>query len=86
MFALFLRPQKDSHYRKYWNWYHSWVGRIALFYGALNIVLGMHCSGAGSAWKTSYGIIVGFIIFTCIILEASAGQKKLNDPPTPPAL
>nr|GMD27845.1 cytochrome B561 and DOMON domain-containing protein At3g61750-like [Ipomoea batatas]GMD28894.1 cytochrome B561 and DOMON domain-containing protein At3g61750-like [Ipomoea batatas] len=84
MFALFLRPHRDSQYRKYWNWYHSWVGRTALFYGALNIVLGMYYAESGGAWKTTYGILVGFIMLTCIVLEVFVEQKKLNDLPPPP--
>ncbi|XP_019188546.1 PREDICTED: cytochrome b561 and DOMON domain-containing protein At3g61750-like [Ipomoea nil] len=82
MFALFLRPDEDSPYRKYWKWYHSWVGRTALFFGALNIVLGMHFAEAGSTWKTSYGVIVGLTILTCIVLEVFV-EQKLNDLPPP---
>ncbi|KAF3781573.1 SNF2 domain-containing protein CLASSY 2 [Nymphaea thermarum] len=27
--SLLIRPGKTSKLRKYWNWYHHWVGRIA---------------------------------------------------------
>ncbi|CAN4108419.1 unnamed protein product [Withania somnifera] len=37
--AFFVRPDKDSKYRKYWSLYHSWVGRTALFFGAVNDAL-----------------------------------------------
>ncbi|WMV11574.1 hypothetical protein MTR67_004959 [Solanum verrucosum] len=81
--AFFVRPDIDSKYRKYWNYYHSWVGRTALFFGALNIVLGMHYAGAGQGWKISYGFILASTMLACIILEMLLRQKKLDEPTLP---
>ncbi|KAF7826180.1 cytochrome b561 and DOMON domain-containing protein [Senna tora] len=49
--AFFLRPNKDSKIRRFWNWYHNWFGRMALFFASVNIVLGMEAAGAGSDWR-----------------------------------
>ncbi|CAK9165775.1 unnamed protein product [Ilex paraguariensis] len=82
--AFFLRPSKDSKIRRYWNWYHSWFGRIALFFGAVNIVLGIHIGGAGSEWKIGYGFILGTILLTSIVLEALLilGKSGKKIPPS----
>ncbi|KAL2336203.1 hypothetical protein Fmac_010649 [Flemingia macrophylla] len=60
--AIFLRPKKDSKIRKIWNWYHSWFGRLALVFAAINIVLGMQAAGAGSDWKIGFKFVYGHII------------------------
>ncbi|KAL6566000.1 hypothetical protein OROHE_005055 [Orobanche hederae] len=70
VFAFITRPSTDSKYRKYWNWYHNWLGRICLFFAAVNIVLGIHVAGAGQAWEIGYGFLVGAILVTVVILEA----------------
>uniref|UniRef100_A0A1D1XJT0 Ferric-chelate reductase 1 n=1 Tax=Anthurium amnicola TaxID=1678845 RepID=A0A1D1XJT0_9ARAE len=67
--AFFLRPDKDSKIRRYWNWYHHWVGRIALFLAAVNIILGIRVGGAGTAWKVGYGINLAFILTAVTVLE-----------------
>lgn len=82
--AFFARPSKDSKNRKYWNLYHFWIGRIAIFLAAVNIVLGIHIGGEGSAWKIGYGFILGFIITTCMVLEALSRLRRSNDPAFPP--
>ncbi|XP_060218417.1 cytochrome b561 and DOMON domain-containing protein At3g61750-like [Lycium barbarum] len=81
--AFFVRPDKDSKYRKYWNLYHRWVGRIALFFGAVNIVLGMHYASAGQGWKIGYGFVLGSTMLACIILETMLRLKKLDEPTLP---
>ncbi|KAL1546349.1 cytochrome b561 and DOMON domain-containing protein-like protein [Salvia divinorum] len=68
--AFFTRPSSDSKYRRYWNWYHNWVGRICLFLGAVNILLGIHIADAGQAWKIGYGFLLGFLLVTVVVLEA----------------
>ncbi|XP_055808217.1 cytochrome b561 and DOMON domain-containing protein At3g61750-like [Solanum dulcamara] len=82
--AFFLRPDRDSKYRKCWNLYHGWVGRIALFFAAVNIVLGMHYAGAGESWKIGYGFLLGTIMLVCIVLETLLRLKKLDEPIRPP--
>ncbi|OIT25942.1 PREDICTED: cytochrome b561 and DOMON domain-containing protein At3g61750-like [Nicotiana attenuata] len=82
--AFFLRPDRDSKYRKCWNLYHGWTGRIALFFGAVNIVLGMHYAGAGESWKIGYGFLLGTIMLVSIVLETLLRLKKLDEPNRPP--
>lgn len=57
---------------------------MALFFAALNIVLGMQAAGAGNNWKTSYGFLVGIIIVTVIVLEVLAYLKRLEKRSLPP--
>ncbi|XP_049401424.1 cytochrome b561 and DOMON domain-containing protein At3g61750-like [Solanum stenotomum] len=78
--AFFLRPDRDSKYRKCWNLYHGWVGRIALFFAAINIVLGMHYAGAEEGWKIGYGFLLGTIMLVCIVLETLLRLKRLDEP------
>ncbi|WJZ82011.1 hypothetical protein VitviT2T_001809 [Vitis vinifera] len=82
--ALILRPDKASKWRKYWNLYHHWAGRLALFLGGLNIVIGIWVAEAGSSWKITYGFFVTFILLTVAVLEASLGlgrSKKADASP-----
>ncbi|XP_042505780.1 cytochrome b561 and DOMON domain-containing protein At3g61750 [Macadamia integrifolia] len=67
--AFFIRPDKDSKFRKFWNWYHQWFGRFALFFGVLNIALGIQNGGAGSFWVAGYWVLVAVLLITVIILE-----------------
>ncbi|XP_051132888.1 cytochrome b561 and DOMON domain-containing protein At3g61750 isoform X2 [Andrographis paniculata] len=74
--AFFTRPSKNSKYRKYWNWYHNWMGRLCLFFAAVNIVLGIHIAGGddahgqGQAWKIGYGFLVGCTLAVVLFMEA----------------
>lgn len=81
--AFFIRPDKDSKKRKYWNWYHHNVGRIALFFGALNILLGIQLADAGSSWKIGYGFLLAAIILTSIVLEVLKLKTPSKFPPNP---
>lgn len=81
--AFFLRPNKDSKYRKYWNWYHHWVGRLVLFFAAVNIVLGIKVGGGGNSWKIGYGLNLAILLITIITLEVLAWTRwKNNSGPT----
>lgn len=76
--AFFLRPDKDAKIRRYWNWYHSWVGRLTLFFGAINIVLGTEAGHAGNEWKIGYGFLVSLVIAAVIVLEVLFRMKRRN--------
>uniref|UniRef100_A0A0A9CX85 Cytochrome b561 domain-containing protein n=1 Tax=Arundo donax TaxID=35708 RepID=A0A0A9CX85_ARUDO len=77
--AFFLRPKKDSKYRKFWNWYHHWVGRLALFFAAINIVLGIKVGGAGNSWKIGYGFNLAILLITIITLEVLLWTRWKNN-------
>ncbi|KAI9073214.1 hypothetical protein K1719_044823 [Acacia pycnantha] len=84
--AFFLRPDKDSKIRMYWNWYHGWFGRLALFFAALNIVLGMKAAGAGSDWRIGYGFLLSIIIVAVIVFEVLAYLKRRERRSLPPSI
>ncbi|XP_074585895.1 cytochrome b561 and DOMON domain-containing protein At3g61750-like [Curcuma longa] len=67
--AFFVKPDQDSKIRRYWNWYHHWGGRLALFFAAVNIVVGIQVGGGGSSWKVGYGFDLAILFIICIILE-----------------
>nr|GFA27002.1 cytochrome b561 and DOMON domain-containing protein At3g07570-like [Tanacetum cinerariifolium] len=67
--ALLARPSIDAKTRIYWNWYHYSVGRIAIFFAIVNIFYGIHVADAGSSWNASYGVILGILVITVVILE-----------------
>ncbi|KAG6748217.1 hypothetical protein POTOM_048126 [Populus tomentosa] len=81
--AFFLRPKKDAKIRKYWNWYHHWFGRIALFFGVFNIVWGIHLGAAGTSWKIGFGFLITMILVTVIILETLSWLRR-SEKTTPP--
>lgn len=57
---------------------------MALFFAALNIVLGMQAAGAGNDWKTGYGFLVGIILVAVIVLEVLAYLKRSEERSLPP--
>lgn len=67
--AVVLRPKKDAKVRKYWNWYHHWVGRLALFLAVVNIFVGLHMSDAEHGFKVGYISILSIEIGAFVILE-----------------
>lgn len=82
--ALFFRPDKDYKLRKFWNWYHGWVGRLVLSLAAANIFVGIHVGSAGNSWKIGYGINLGVLLLAAVILEIllwTRWSKKTGNPP-----
>ncbi|XP_061999787.1 cytochrome b561 and DOMON domain-containing protein At3g61750 [Rosa rugosa] len=82
--AFFLRPGKDAKIRKYWNWYHHWFGRFAIFFAAVNIVLGINIGAAGIEWKISYGFFLSGILIAVIVLEVLARMRRTENKNMPP--
>ncbi|GLJ17056.1 hypothetical protein SUGI_0295100 [Cryptomeria japonica] len=83
--ALLLRPQKEAKVRKYWNWYHQWFGRLALFLAAVNIVYGIRVAEAGQTWKVGYGFVLAILLLVVIVLESIFWIKWFRRPPEAPA-
>ncbi|KAI4369834.1 hypothetical protein MLD38_018236 [Melastoma candidum] len=77
--AFFLRPNKESQIRRYWNWYHSWVGRVTLLFAAINIVLGIQAGHAGNAWKIGYGFLVSVTIIVFLVSETLFWMRRPGD-------
>ncbi|KAJ3678184.1 hypothetical protein LUZ60_001987 [Juncus effusus] len=67
--AFFIRPNKSSKIRRYWNWYHHNIGRIALILGIVNIFLGLNLANESTVWTLFYGIFVAIWGLSCIFLE-----------------
>ncbi|KAF9601063.1 hypothetical protein IFM89_015989 [Coptis chinensis] len=77
--AFFLRPDRDSKIRRYWNLYHHWFGRLALFMAALNILLGIQAGGGVRSWNIVYAFILSVILVTVIILEVLLQRENLRN-------
>ncbi|KAF3790100.1 Cytochrome b561 and DOMON domain-containing protein [Nymphaea thermarum] len=73
--ALLARPDKSSKVRKYWNWYHHWVGRIAIAIGIGNTFYGISLGGDGS-WNIGLGIAIGVLGLTAMIMEVRKRMRK----------
>lgn len=73
--ALLARPDKESKYRKYWNWYHHSIGRVMIILAISNIFYGIHLAKAGSSWNIGYGSAVGVLALAAFGLEV---RKFLN--------
>ncbi|CAN8253988.1 unnamed protein product [Cochlearia groenlandica] len=68
--AFFARPEKETKMRRYWNWYHHWIGRISLFFGAVNIVVGIRMANNGDdGWRIGYGFVLSLTLLAFIVLE-----------------
>lgn len=83
--AFFIRPDKDSKYRPYWNWFHHWFGRIALFFGAFNILLGLQLACATNEWKIGYGFLLSVTLVAVIVLEAFSYLRRKDNSKLPSA-
>lgn len=66
---MVLRPKKDAKVRKYWNWYHHWVGRLALFLAVINIFVGLKMGNAERDFKVGYISILAIELVAFVILE-----------------
>jgi hypothetical protein len=80
--AVVLRPKKDAHIRKYWNWYHWWVGRLALFLAVINIFVGLNLSDESKKLRVSYIVLLAFELLAFAIFETIYWIKWNRDPGT----
>ncbi|CAN6485393.1 unnamed protein product [Victoria cruziana] len=74
--ALLIRPEKKSKIRKYWNWYHHCVGRIAIVIGVANIFYGIKVGGESKSWNGYVGAVLAVLGVCSIILEIRKCTKK----------
>lgn len=73
--ALLLRPGKTAKVRKYWNWYHHNLGRIAIVFAAGNIFYGLSLADEKSSWTIGYGVFLGLWFLLSIVLEIRVRTK-----------
>ncbi|CAH2063181.1 unnamed protein product [Thlaspi arvense] len=79
--AFFARPQKETKMRRYWNWYHHWIGRISLFFGAVNIVLGIRmANNVEDGWKIGYGFVLSVTLLAFLVLEIFRIRGSIGSP------
>ncbi|OEL21176.1 Cytochrome b561 and DOMON domain-containing protein [Dichanthelium oligosanthes] len=67
--ALLARPAKETKARRYWNWYHHNVGRVAIALGVANIFYGLSLANEGQEWSYVYGIFIGIFAVVYLVLE-----------------
>ncbi|CDY25073.1 hypothetical protein HID58_071658 [Brassica napus] len=88
--AFFARPHRETKMRRYWNWYHHWIGRISLFFGAVNIVLGIRMANSEEdGWRIGYGFVLSVTLLAFLVLEifrilgsSSIGSPSSHTPPS----
>ncbi|XAR60857.1 hypothetical protein NMG60_11034383 [Bertholletia excelsa] len=74
--AFLARPDKASKYRTYWNWYHYTVGRLAIFFAAVNIFYGIHLGHAGASWNAGFAVVVVGLFIVAAVLEIRMWMRK----------
>ncbi|KAK1318403.1 hypothetical protein QJS10_CPB04g01907 [Acorus calamus] len=67
--ALLARPAKGAKLRKYWNWYHHYVGRVCIVVAVGNIFYGIHLGMESSSWNIGYGIVLALWVVVSVVLE-----------------
>jgi len=77
--AVLWRPKKEAKIRRYWNWYHSWVGRLALFLAAINVLVGIHVAHEKRSVTAGYVVIAAIEIITFLVMESLYWIKQRKD-------
>ncbi|KAM3387912.1 hypothetical protein ACQJBY_010621 [Aegilops geniculata] len=67
--AVLARPDKTSKVRRFWNWYHHNIGRVAILLAMANVFLGLTIAKEVSAYIVSYGVFVAVWIMAVAAFE-----------------
>ncbi|CAL4960001.1 unnamed protein product [Urochloa decumbens] len=67
--ALLARPAVETKPRRYWNWYHHGVGRVAVALGVANVFYGFSLANERQEWSYVYGVFVGIFAVVYLVLE-----------------
>jgi hypothetical protein len=67
--AFLARPGKESKLRRYWNWYHHYVGRAAVACAVANVFVGLSVSREAAAAGAFYGVILAVLVLASAVLE-----------------
>ncbi|GJM92313.1 hypothetical protein PR202_ga08775 [Eleusine coracana subsp. coracana] len=67
--AFLARPGKASKVRRYWNWYHHYVGRAAVACAVVNVFIGLSIAHESAARAALYGIFLAAWVFASVVLE-----------------
>lgn len=74
--AFLIRPDKSSKIRRYWNWYHHYVGRAAIALAVANIFLGLSVAHEDGSWTVGYVIFLVVWVIASLLLELKRRMKK----------
>ncbi|KAJ3702394.1 hypothetical protein LUZ61_006099 [Rhynchospora tenuis] len=99
MLAIFLKPNRDDKYRRYWNIYHHFVGYTVLSLVVINIFKGLAILQPPKSWKHTYISLLTLLGSIVLLLETItwvkfgwinsdfiSNLKKLPPPPPPPKM
>ncbi|CAO1946885.1 unnamed protein product [Urochloa humidicola] len=67
--AFLARPGKASKVRRYWNWYHHYVGRAAVACAVANVFVGLSIAHEAAAASAFYGIFLAVCVAASVVLE-----------------
>ncbi|KAF8642770.1 hypothetical protein HU200_067155 [Digitaria exilis] len=67
--AFLARPGKASKVRRYWNWYHHYVGRAAVACAVANVFVGLSIAHEAVAAAAFYGVFLAVWVLASVVLE-----------------
>ncbi|WOL15598.1 cytochrome b561 and DOMON domain-containing protein [Canna indica] len=67
--AFLIRPGKAAKVRRYWNWYHHYVGRGAIVLAVANVFLGLSVAHESGSWSVAYVIYLVIWVVAGVLLE-----------------
>ncbi|CAL4972684.1 unnamed protein product [Urochloa decumbens] len=67
--AFLARPGKGSKVRRYWNWYHHYVGRAAVVCAVANVFVGLSIAHEAAAASAFYGVFLAVCVVASVVLE-----------------
>lgn len=67
--AFLARPGKASKVRRYWNWYHHYVGRAAVACAVANVFVGLSVAHEAASLSAFYAIFLAVWVFASAVLE-----------------
>jgi membrane protein YdbS with pleckstrin-like domain len=72
--AFLIRPKPQSRYRKFWNLWHWWLGRLVLVAALGNFFFGLWLVGSSPPWYIGAAAIICAWIFIGF-LKVRAGAR-----------
>ncbi|RCV28545.1 hypothetical protein SETIT_5G412900v2 [Setaria italica] len=67
--AFLARPGKGSKVRRYWNWYHHYVGRAAVACAVANVFVGLSVAHEAAAASAFYGVFLAVCVLASAVVE-----------------
>jgi hypothetical protein len=69
VFGGLVRPDKDSKYRPFFNWFHLLAGCSTLILGIFNIYKGFDILHAAKFWRLAYSGVILTLLLATLLLE-----------------